>query len=392
MEECIHFNMPAAQYHAAPGLSHSGMNELSVSPKNYWSKRLDPKRKPPDSKHAQQWGTALHCRLLEPEFWLARYARKGVDRDDFDGRLILDKQQEMKDWLKDHRQPVGGTNEELMRRIEALIGTWPEIERPILWGRVKQEQKLRDAGKVTLSGEDHDGVEAAASAAMAEPAFRAHLVGGYPEVSIFVRDDEPEGGKEGGRPGAMLKCRLDYLTVPQTVDLKSFRIGRKEPLKEAVNREIERYKYYRQGVWYHDLRERARKKLLRGELKVYGDVDPNFLLAFKHQAAHRFLFLFVENQPPYHLDARRLLAAVERGPTPEKYWLASRSHQRDMITLYDYWMQECGTARPWGDPLAVSDLSEFDLPRLAYEVGEEEELDYLATADGGLAELQASEL
>ena len=48
IEPGIYFDLPDHLYHAAEGLSCSGIKHLTVSRLNYWHKNLDPSRGTPD--------------------------------------------------------------------------------------------------------------------------------------------------------------------------------------------------------------------------------------------------------------------------------------------------------------------------------------------------------
>src|ERR1700722_18275726 len=85
-EPGIYFNMPVDEYHRIPALSNSGIKQLLVSPLNYWHHNLNPDRTEERDTAAQRFGTATHCRLLEPACFPERYATE-VHADDFPGAL-----------------------------------------------------------------------------------------------------------------------------------------------------------------------------------------------------------------------------------------------------------------------------------------------------------------
>src|SRR5258708_7618822 len=104
--------LTADQYHAAPGLSTSGLCDLAISPLHYWFRSSMNPHRPPDEPTAQMMlGTALHVAVLEPESFDSRYCQM-LDRGDYPG--LLDTIDEMKSWLVQS----GGTYRACTRKSE----------------------------------------------------------------------------------------------------------------------------------------------------------------------------------------------------------------------------------------------------------------------------------
>lgn len=77
-------NLPAADYHAAPGLSSSEIKRLLVSPAHF-------KQYQPYETAAMEFGTAVHCAILEPEAFAATYlVEEKIDRRSKDGKLAYE--------------------------------------------------------------------------------------------------------------------------------------------------------------------------------------------------------------------------------------------------------------------------------------------------------------
>jgi hypothetical protein len=62
-----------ADYHADPAVSASHLHAVSKSPYHYWSRYLDPNRKPVEPTAAMRLGSLVHCAVLEPDELLQRY-------------------------------------------------------------------------------------------------------------------------------------------------------------------------------------------------------------------------------------------------------------------------------------------------------------------------------
>lgn len=78
-EPAIYANVPFRYYLAHPGVSRSAlMTMLEATPAHYRHERQHPDHK---VSEAFLWGSAVHCRLQEPEEFAARYVRGPVNPD-----------------------------------------------------------------------------------------------------------------------------------------------------------------------------------------------------------------------------------------------------------------------------------------------------------------------
>lgn len=353
MNEGIYFGMSAEEYHAAPGLSHSGMRELAVSPLRYWHRYVNPDRTPQEPTPAQRLGTALHYLILEPGAFALRYGRKLRKEDHPKALVTID---DLKGWLAGNGLPTGHKRkQDLIDRIQEAAAK-SEWAGPVLWDLVVEQHARENAGRELLDPEEFARIEAAASVARADPLIDALLSDGYPEVSIFVRDPET---------GVLLKCRLDHVTAQWTVDLKSFTNRRAKEQGQAIVDAIWYEGYYQQAVWYHDLRELASRKLAAGDLVCHGEGVLRLTDALSNHEGHRFAFVFVESEPPHELGAVLLAREPLNGAQPEEYWSEARRHQRRMVRLFAECRERFGDS-PWRDRVEVRELLDADMPQLRY--------------------------
>ena len=63
-----------ADYHADPAVSASHLHAIARSPYHYWSRYLDPNRKPVEPTAAMRLGSLVHCAVLEPDELSQRYS------------------------------------------------------------------------------------------------------------------------------------------------------------------------------------------------------------------------------------------------------------------------------------------------------------------------------
>jgi exodeoxyribonuclease VIII len=151
-------NMPAADYHAAPALSASGIGKILRSPAHFKCERVE--------TPAMRAGSGLHCAILEPDAFPARY---GV-------------------------MPAG-----LDRRTNAGKAAHSDIEK---------------SGRIVITADEFDVWRRISDAVRAHPALKFLMESGSAEASIFASEPETE---------IAVKCRPDWMSdgLPAWIDIKS---------------------------------------------------------------------------------------------------------------------------------------------------------------------------
>ncbi|HAF5504184.1 TPA: exonuclease VIII [Salmonella enterica] len=187
----IYYDIPNEAYHAGPGVSKSQLDDIAVCPAFYqWRKAA-----PVDTEKtkALDMGTALHCRLLEP--------------DEFKNRFI----------------------------------TAPEFNRRTTAGKEEEKAFLENcanSGKTIMTAEDGRKLELMYGSVMAHPGCRALLEAeGKTESSIYWTDTKT-GELCRIRPDKFLTNSPLILDVKKVTDMSRFA------------RHVEEFRYHVQAAMY----------------------------------------------------------------------------------------------------------------------------------------------
>lgn len=348
VEPGIYFNMDEEAYHAAEGLSCSGIKHLQVSKLNYWHKHLNPDREQEDDTGARRFGKAVHALALEPERFRRNFALK-LSPEDHPGALVT--ADDMKAFLEANGLPKSGKKKsDLAERI--LASGVPAT----VWDVELQKHAALHEGKTFLGKEESRKIEAAAAVLAADPYAKAALSGGMPEVSFFVRDPET---------GVMLKARMDYVRPRSTVDVKTFSNSRGKPVLKAIFEAIFYEDYLLQCVFYNLVRELARRQLSAGDIRTHGDVGECWLKEFTETEEHGFVLIFIESSEPFDLRMVLLKEAEAKGADLNVYWSSPYMRISDAKQLYAECLTKYGDG-PWRDPAIPHQLDDTDLPMLMF--------------------------
>ena len=66
--------MTHQEYASMPGLTNSMLKDLAISPLRFWARWIDPGREAIEPSAEMQFGSAVHCAVLEPSEFTKRYA------------------------------------------------------------------------------------------------------------------------------------------------------------------------------------------------------------------------------------------------------------------------------------------------------------------------------
>lgn len=182
-------------YHAAEGISASGLKLIGRSPLHYWARYIDPNREPQEETPALRLGTAIHCAVLEPLRFAAEYAvAPRVDRRTKEGKE-----------------------------------TWTAFE-----------AECAAAGKKVIADGEYRTCMAISERLNRHPAASVLFRNGVAELSMFWEDAET---------GVLCKCRPDWLIKKTAiVDVKSTQ----DASASGFARSVANYEYHVQAAWYLD--------------------------------------------------------------------------------------------------------------------------------------------
>lgn len=173
----VHPTMPPDEYRAIEALSSTGAKKLLRSAAHYMVERTAPAEPTP----AMQFGTAVHCAILEPER--------------LDAEVVA--------------VPDDAPTKPTKAQREAKSPSAATVQ-SVQWWR---DFAARASGRIVLSQDQFDTVRRIADAVHAHPGARRLLEGGRPELSLLWRD---------ARYGVQCKARFDYHRADGgIVDLKT---------------------------------------------------------------------------------------------------------------------------------------------------------------------------
>lgn len=317
--------MLAAEYHSKLALSSTGMKELAVSPLHYWARFIDPARVPVEPSPEQKFGTALHCLVLEGEEKFRECYAQMLDETEHEDCLFTI--EDMREWLRARgHKPLGTRKADVIAQVLAVD------ESARIWDLLKADHEEATEGKMLCLKEDWNRLMGCAEALKNEPRFVELLSEGEAEVSLFAKDPDT---------GTPLKARLDWLSADCIVDLKTFTQKRGKSIDQCVNDAIYYEKYYLQAFFYCRVHQ-----LVTGRAKPI-----------------RFIFAFVESQPPHEVRLKELRPSNHG--IANVYWETARRETRHLAEEWARCMQ-CFGAKPWREEREIDKLEDIELKGMAF--------------------------
>ncbi len=335
-EPGIYFGLDEHLYHSLPWCGSGDMRLLAYNPQDYWAaSAMNPLRDEIEDKEteARTFGSAIHAAILYgDDVYRDRYGYVEGDTNKTDVSA-----EGLKAWIRAQGAEPKKLKDDNIRYIRDTWGMTLITER-------QNEQILKAAA--TMRG---------------NPYLAQAFTGGWPEVSIFWIED-----------GVPCKCRIDWLKIGASVDLKSFRSkDRLMELDRMVLSDIYRYRYDAQAAHYTAGR-RAGEELVKagkvffpdrgepgaGEFWKFGTLpDPEWLAKCFHVEEPGWVFVFykADGMPiakPY--QSRFNGAMMQSG----------RVITRRAITNYQSFMERFGTD-PWVNTDPPYEIDEEDIPKWA---------------------------
>lgn len=270
----IYFGMPDDEYHAALGLSASGVKLLRMAPMAWWeSSPLNPRLAKVETE-AMKIGKAYHARIVEGSAVFQRRYAPLLDPDAHPDALRT--VAELNTALARHllKPPSRAVKADL---IQLLLRVEPDAQ---IWDEMLRRHAEIHEGKVMLEADLIEQIERAARMVETHPQLGKSFADGAAEVSVFWVDEET---------GVPCKTRFDYLKPLAIIDLKSFVLRDTLP-DRAIVRAVTFYKYHIQADFYLRAAEQLAGLVAAGQ--VYGDHDEQFLRDVVDNPQKTFLFVW----------------------------------------------------------------------------------------------------
>lgn len=319
--------MTLEDYLVAPGLSSSGLDDFAVSPLRYWHLQVNPNRPTVEPTSFMEFGSALHCAVLEPDAFESRYCQK-LDPSEIDG--CLDTIGDMRGWLLERGVKAKGTRkDEVIDQVLRVDETAPVL------AILRQEHDKLHEGKIKFNSKDWFRIGGAAQALRDEPELQTIMSheSGNVERTFIVNYN-----------GVPLKSRMDFVSPDATLDLKTITARRGQSFDKSVTNAIWYEGYHRQAFFYCLVRSIAE-----------GLENP--------QKAPPFIFAFVESDDPHETRIREF-RPTEAGEV-NMLWERARVEVTSMIQEYARLYKEFGE-RPWRYAQRLDPLVSEEFPQVLF--------------------------
>ncbi|MDJ0513105.1 MAG: PD-(D/E)XK nuclease-like domain-containing protein [Methyloceanibacter sp.] len=335
-EPGIYFGLPEAEYHATPALSNSGIQNLLISPLDFWARSwMNPTYEHEETEFTRK-GSAYHKRILEGrEAFEASYAA-ALNPDDYPDALKTT--DDIKAQLRVHGEKLSGRKDELIERLLTHDPTAP------IWAHMLSEHGKANHGKEIIPQSWIDEIEISAAHIDHHPELGKAFSGGHPEVSIFWETE-----------GIPMKARLDYLKPRAVVDLKTFSNPLGKPIDRAIAGAMASGRYHIQAYVYLEAVAAAKKHIHAGQVIWHESTKMRDYEKGPPDLADETTFLFVFQQTG--------IAPVARGKVFPKrlvYDCAAAAVKEARYT-FNFYTEKFG-ADPWVDQSRIDTFADEDFP------------------------------
>lgn len=334
-EPGIYLHMPESTYHAIPAFSKSLIKKFRISDIDAWESLYGTED---DSTDAKEYGSALHCLLLEGrEQFESRYC-KAFSKADHPG--ALDTVEDLKTFLDSNGAtfPKSASKGSLIHIVQTLAPDAPILD------AIKAEHRLACAGKTEIPAAMFD--EIVARDRFQGTAFLADKQA--TEISLFWIDDHFH---------IPCKARIDSLSFRKTAaamighvgDIKTFTNTREKPIAKCVADEVGWRGYHIDGVFY--------TRALKVTPRIFHDAEGVNWPEFTDTA---FELLFIEKGKVHPNILPRELVVRQFGNLTELGQAAMGAIQ-DAANRYRDLHEAHGT-KPWNAVHAADVITEAHIP------------------------------
>lgn len=337
----VYFDLDEDTYHAAFGLSYSGIKDFRVSPFLWWCKsalnpRLEKVLAEEKNSEARTLGHAFDARIIcGKDYFAAHYAAALSHADHPDSLRTVD---DLKGWLETKGLPkTGKTKAELIERVLAADPA-AKIWDAILDGYLKEHE-----GKEFLDPDWMEKIEVAAALIERHPELSKALQGGAPQVSVIWNCE---------KTGIPCRARFDYLKQKLIVDLKTFEPRGDLPLESAIGKEIGFRKYYIQAAMYAEAAAQIPAFIAAG--KVFGNAPAGFLDKLASHPKKQWAWIFQAKGPAPQSFGYAL-------PESSMLWNIGNAEVDNAKHKFRHCLDVYG-ADPWIEPTGFRNLDDANVP------------------------------
>lgn len=324
MEPGVYIGMSENVYFADPSIGGSSLKTIIHTPEEWWwsspFNKID--RAPERETKAQTLGTLIHKLLLEGVDAYEKSYGVALDRSDYPDAHVTVKHIEAE--LTKRDVPFKKSWDKALK-IEALLDAHPEA---MIWDHIEAEHAASLPGK-TLVARHHDAKARIMQRITArDPSLSRLFAEGLPEVSVFWRD----------KNDVPCRMRVDWLTAPKTVDLKSY-----NPRSKSKRRETNWANAIGDmGYHYQEAHYRAGRRAMRSlPIKGGTSAQRDYARACANHPDPSFSFVFAKTDGAPHIE--------EVWTTTDIWSLASDDRDRALLRWAD--MRDAfGFEPPWFSP------------------------------------------